>query len=185
LRPRGDEQLQEFMRWITVTHVRRHHGHHGGISGHLYQGRYKHFCVEEDAYFLALCRYVEANPLRGRLVAEAQSWPWSSLHQRLHRVENPPVKGWPLDRPRNWTSLVNEAPGEGELKQMREHVIRDRPLGTLAWMRKMAVRQQLEQTLRPRGRPPGPLEALSARQRRRRKAEAEGGLRSEREVTPL
>src|ERR1700693_2465779 len=41
LRPRGDKQLQEFMRWITVTHVRRHHGHHGGISGHLYQGRYR------------------------------------------------------------------------------------------------------------------------------------------------
>jgi putative transposase len=158
------------MRWITVTHVRRHHGHHGGISGHLYQGRYKHFCVEEDSYFLALCRYVEANPRRARLVSEAQRWPWSSLHQRLNRMENPPVREWPLDRPRNWTILVNEALDDTELQRMREHVIRDRPLGTLPWMRKMAIRQHLEQTMRPRGRPPAPVESLSPRQRRRRLA---------------
>jgi REP-associated tyrosine transposase len=31
LRPRGERQLQEFMRWLTVTHVRRHQGHHCGV----------------------------------------------------------------------------------------------------------------------------------------------------------
>ena len=80
LRPRGDDQLQRFMSWLTVTHVRRHHERHGGGSGHLYQGRYKHFCVQQDDYFLTLCRYVEANPLRARLVERAERWPWSSLH---------------------------------------------------------------------------------------------------------
>jgi putative transposase len=172
LRPRAEKQLQEFMRWITVTHVRRHHGHHGGASGHLYQGRYKHFCVEEDSYFLTLCRYVEANPLRARLVAEAQDWQWSSLHQRLAGDGNPPLADWPVDRPRNWPAVVNEAMGEPELKRVREHVERDRPLGTSSWMRKMAVRQHVEQTLRPRGRPPAPIESLSLRQRRRRLADA-------------
>ncbi len=162
------------MRWITVTHVRRHHGHHGSAGGHLYQGRYKHFCVEEDFYFLTLCRYVEANPLRVRLVADARRWPWSSLHQRLNRVKNPPLADWPLDRPRHWTALVNETMDPTELKRLREHVVRDRPLGTDSWMRKMAARQHLEQTLRPRGRPPRPVESLSPRQRRRRAAKADG-----------
>jgi len=172
LRPRAEKQLQEFMRWITVTHVRRHHGYHDGNSGHLYQGRYKHFCVEEDSHFLTLCRYVEANPLRAQLVADAEVWPWSSLHQRLHHWQNPPLADWPMERPRNWTAVVNEALGETELKHLREHVIRDRPLGTSTWMRKMATRQHLEQTLRPRGRPPAPMESLSPRQCRRRLAKA-------------
>ncbi len=175
LRPLAEGQLQEFMRWITVTHVRRHHGHYGGKSGHLYQGRYKHFCVEEDSYILTLCRYVEANPLRGRLVTGAEKWPWSSLHQRVHRLGNPPLADWPVDRPRNWTAVVNEVMGDTELKVLREHVVRDRPLGTSVWMRKMAARLHVEQTLRSRGRPLAPIESLSPRQRRRRLAKADGG----------
>jgi putative transposase len=175
LRPRGEGQLQEFMRWLTVTHVRRHHGHHGGISGHLYQGRYKHFCVQEDSYFLTLCRYVEANPGRARLVTRSEQWPWSSLHQRLNRKPLPPLADWPVERPRRWTSLVNEAMEPPELKRLREHVVRDRPLGTVAWMQKIAARQGLEQTLHPRGRPARPVELLSVRQRRRRRAGGQNG----------
>src|SRR4051794_21209388 len=69
LRPRADRALADLMRWVGVTHVRRHHAHHhtsGG--GHLYQGRYKSFPVEDDRHFLVLCRYVESNPLRAKLV---------------------------------------------------------------------------------------------------------------------
>lgn len=174
LRPRGEDQLQQFMRWLTVTHVRRHHGHYGQATGHLYQGRYKHFCVEADDYFLNLCRYVEANALRGKLVSQAQQWPWSSLHQRLHRVAEPPLCDWPMDRPRAWTALVNEAMPQEQLQQMREHLKRDRPLGSEKWTKAIAARLGLEQTLRPRGRPERPMESLSPRQRRRREAKLIG-----------
>src|ERR1041384_2394181 len=57
LRPRSKKALARFMLFLTVTHVRRHHKHHRADPGHLYQGRYKSFPVEEDDYFLALCRY--------------------------------------------------------------------------------------------------------------------------------
>ncbi len=172
VRPRGARQLQEFMRWITVTHVRRHHAHHDEDSGHLYQGRYKHFCVEEDSYFLTLCRYVEANPLRAGLCRRADAWAWSSLHQRVNRQPLPPLAQWPMPRPRDWLGLVNETMEAPELKRMREHVVRDRPLGTTAWVRRMAAAQGVEQTLNRRGRRAGPLESLSPRQRRRREKQA-------------
>jgi len=103
------------MQWISVTHVRRHHGFHGQASGHLYQGRYKSFCVRDDEHFLTVCRYVEANPLRARLVKRAQEWRWSSLHRRLRRIDEPPLSDWPVDRPAGWTGLVNEALAESEL----------------------------------------------------------------------
>ena len=174
LRPLGENQLQEFMRWITVTHVRRHHGHHGQSSGHLYQGRYKHFCVQDDSYFLTLCRYVEANALRAGLVDRSQDWRWSSLHQRLKRVKVPILTEWPVDRPGNWTGLVNRQMEEKALNQVRQCVVRDRPLGSTVWVRKMAGRLGLSQTLRDRGRPARPIETLSPRQRRRRMAMESG-----------
>jgi putative transposase len=77
VRPRTDVALGRLMGWVGVTHVRRHleHYHRRG-AGHLYRGRYKSFPVAEDGYFLALCRYVEANPLRAKLVKRANQWRW-------------------------------------------------------------------------------------------------------------
>ena len=70
LRPRSDAALADLMRWVGVTHVRRHHAHHHTTGGgHLYQGRYKSFPVQDDSHFLTLCRYVEANALRAGLVS--------------------------------------------------------------------------------------------------------------------
>ncbi len=67
VRPRTDEALGRLMGWVGVTHVRRHQEHyHRRGAGHLYQGRYKSFPVAEDDYFLMLCRYVEANPVRAK-----------------------------------------------------------------------------------------------------------------------
>lgn len=47
-------------------------------SGHLFQGRFKAHLVEEDGYFLEISRYLHLNPVRARLVARPEEWPWSS-----------------------------------------------------------------------------------------------------------
>jgi hypothetical protein len=69
---------------------------------------------------------------------------------------------------------VNQALPEAQLMQVRQSVERDRPLGSEAWMKKMAAKLGLEQSLRPRGRPRKPMEKLSARQKRRREREKSG-----------
>jgi REP element-mobilizing transposase RayT len=71
--PRRDEDLSEYMRWLTVTHTQRWHAHHHTAgTGPIYQGRFKSFPVQEDEHFLAVCRYVERNALRARLVKKAE-----------------------------------------------------------------------------------------------------------------
>lgn len=75
-----DGQLGAFMQRLTVTHVRRWHAHrHSAGGGHVYQGPYKSFPVQDDGHFLVVARYVERNPLRAGLVARAEDWRWSSL----------------------------------------------------------------------------------------------------------
>jgi putative transposase len=69
LSPHKGEDLPKFMRWLTHTHTQRYHAYYKTIGGgHVYQGRYKSFLVDRDAYFLQACRYVERNPLRAGLV---------------------------------------------------------------------------------------------------------------------
>jgi putative transposase len=97
------------MGWVGVTRVRRHHQHyHTRGGGHLYQGRFKNFPVEEEVCFLRLCRYVEANSLRARLVSRAEDWPWDGLYARRQRGKPFTLSAWPVDRPRNWAAEVNE-----------------------------------------------------------------------------
>ena len=67
--PREDGELSRFTGWLTLTHTQRWHAHrHSTGSGHLYQGRFKSFPVQDDAHFFTVCRYVERNALRANLV---------------------------------------------------------------------------------------------------------------------
>jgi putative transposase len=153
LRPRSDDALGRFMGWVGVTHVRRHHAHYRTAGGgHLYQGRFKSFPVQDDAHFLTLCRYVEANPLRARRVKSAQAWRWSSLTPRTSAATLVPAP-WPVDRPRNWKALVNRPIAEAEEARIRLSIARQRPYGGAEWVTRTAKRLGLEWTLHPRGRP--------------------------------
>ena len=49
VRPTTDQQVTDFFRWLTHTHTMRWHAHYKTQgTGHLYQGRFKSFPIEED-----------------------------------------------------------------------------------------------------------------------------------------
>src|SRR5260370_32063674 len=70
--PQRDGQLTAFLRWLTHTHTQRWHAHyHSAGTGHLYQGRFKSFPVQEDEHLYTVLRYVERNPVRAGVVRRA------------------------------------------------------------------------------------------------------------------
>lgn len=153
--PRLDGDLSNYMRLVTLTHTQRWHAHRATAgSGHLYQGRFKSFAVQDDAHFLTVCRYVEANALRANLVRRAEEWRWCSLW-RAHRGEADqlPYLDWPVARPRDWTEYVNQAGAKSEIESVRDCARRGTPYGHKAWAQVVAKKLGLECTLRPRGRP--------------------------------
>lgn len=156
LRPLQDGEMSRFLRWVSGTHTMRFHAHyHTAGEGHVYQGRYKSFPIQEDEHFLTVCRYVERNALRAELVRKAQSWRWGSLWRWLQKVEPDPrlLSPWPIPRAANWTQKVNEPLTEPELARVRLSTLRGRPFGESAWVESVVKQSGLESTLRPRGRP--------------------------------
>jgi len=154
--PRKDGDLTAFMRWLTITHTQRHHAHyHTAGQGHLYQGRFKSFAVQEDHHFLMLMRYVHSNPLRAKLVARAEQWAWSTLSGRIERDRRwqEVIAPWPVPRPRNWPQIVNGTQDEAEQRAIRTSITRSRPLGSDDWTARTVARLGLDWTVRPRGRP--------------------------------
>ena len=151
--PRGDGELSEFMRWMTVTHTQRWHAaHRTAGTGPLYQGRFKSFPIQEDEHLLTVLRYVERNALRANLVKCAEDWRWSSLWHRV-RGDLTVVDQGPLVLPANWLLHVQSAQTEAELAALRRSVLRGNPFGEKWWQERTARRLGLESTLRARGRP--------------------------------
>ena len=85
----GKEPLERMMKSI-------HSGYAGWFNrgkkrrqGPVFAGRYRAILVEEDAYLLALVRYVHNNPVRARIVDEARRSNWSSHRAYVGDVEAP------------------------------------------------------------------------------------------------
>ena len=150
--PRQDGDLSRFMQWLLTAHVRRYHRHYRS-DGHVWQGRFKAFPIQQDDHLVTVLRYIERNPLRAELVAHAEDWLWSSLRGRETKG-GVPVVASPVPLPRQWARWVNEPMTDAEVESIRRSVNRGTPFGTEAWARRMAERLGLEASLRPRGRPP-------------------------------
>jgi putative transposase len=151
--PREDGELSRWMHWLMTTHVRRYQGRHRS-SGHVWQGRFKAFPIQEDEHLLTVLRYIERNPLRAGLVERAEAWPWSSLRW-LSSPEGAPVRLEPGTVPRGtlWVEGVNAVTADIDLDNIRQSVRRDRPFGTSGWTVETAQALSLEYSLRSRGRP--------------------------------
>jgi putative transposase len=150
------EEVSDFFRWLTLTHTQRWHAHHHTSgTGHLYQGRFKSFPIEQDEHFYTVTRYVERNPLRAGLVDRAEAWRYGSLALRLDatREERAVLADWPVALPRTWVAHVNQAQTESEAEAVRKCIARGAPYGGEAWTKRTVASLGLEHTQRPRGRP--------------------------------
>ena len=154
IRPLVDGQLSTFMHWLSTKHTQGWQATHGCIgTGCVYQGRFKSIPVCSDAHFLRLCRYVERNPLRAGLVADAEDWPWSSLSQRQGLRRPVRLGEWPVPQPNAWIGFVNEEVENAETEEIRSAIRRGSPYGSQAWREQMGTRLGLMGTIRPVGRP--------------------------------
>ena len=154
--PRTDGELSGLIGWLTLTHTQRWHAHRRSAgSGHVYQGRFKSFPIQDDDHFLTVARYVERNALRANHVRRAEEWRWGSLYrwQRGFSEDKELLAAWPLPRRPNWVELVNSPQTEAEMQAVHQSIQRGSPFGDERWTDRLVRRMGLESTLRRRGRP--------------------------------
>jgi REP element-mobilizing transposase RayT len=72
--PAGDDDLSPWMQWLLTTHVHGYRKRYRG-SGHVWQGRFKAFPVDQDDHLRTVLRYVERR--------SAPSLGWSRLPRSL------------------------------------------------------------------------------------------------------
>jgi len=80
--------LSRAIQWLGVSYTgwfnRRHKR-----SGHLFQGRFKSFLIQDDHYFTALCYYIHGNPVRAGIAKEVTGYAWSSARAYADKGSGP------------------------------------------------------------------------------------------------
>ncbi|MEX0819997.1 MAG: transposase [Pirellulaceae bacterium] len=153
--PRKAGDLSLWVQWLLTSHVHRYHGTYDS-SGHVWQGRFKSFPIQQDEHLLTAIRYVEQNPVRAKTipVRKAERWPWSSASTVTPaNAERPTLHAGPVPRGKEWLEQIKQPLGEEELAALRESVARGKPFGSERWAKRTATKLGLESSLRPRGRP--------------------------------
>jgi putative transposase len=125
-----------------------------GRTGTLWEGRFKSSLVDSERYLLACYRYIELNPVRAGMVADASSYQWSSLGSngfgRADGVITPHPAYLQLhpqqdERQARYRAFLMEGISDDELAAIRTYAQRQRALGTDKFRK--AIEQQLGRTV--------------------------------------
>jgi putative transposase len=97
--PESEEGLPRMMQAVGRRYVRYFNDRYGR-SGTLWEGRFRSTPIQSERHLLACMVYLDLNPVRAGLVAEASQYAWSShLHwigRRVDRLLTPHARFWEL-----------------------------------------------------------------------------------------
>jgi putative transposase len=123
------------------------------LRGHLWQGRFSSFILDEN-YLLACTQYLEINPARAEMIKKSEAWRWSSAGAHLRGEDDILVKVKPLlamiKSP--WKKFLSFGIQESEVDLFRKHERTWRPIGDDAFIDRLE--RLLDRPLKPRK--PGP-----------------------------
>jgi putative transposase len=90
-----------------------------GWRGYLWQGRFASFPMDE-AHVHACLRYVELNPVRARLAARPEDWPWSSARAHLGlAADNLTDLAAAAERVDDWRAFLDAGLGDEACETIR------------------------------------------------------------------
>ena len=136
-------------RWANFVNAR------GRWRGHLFDGRFASVVMDE-AHLHAAIRYVALNPVRARLAARAQDWPWSSTRAHLAGEDDGLVTVRPvLDRVESFASLIETEADDPAFTALRAAETTGRPLGAADFVADLERRLGRPIARRAPGRKPG------------------------------
>jgi putative transposase len=161
LRPEPGQSISRILQSLTIAHTWRYHKRRR-TSGHVWQGRFKSPVIQDDSHLLVVLRYIEANPLRARMVADPADYRWSSFLHHGTGQDDPLLSPFPeweelgrteAERRQRWRAKVRADQKESELVAVRQALRSGRPFGDSEWTERMAKRLNIDLNPRPRGRP--------------------------------
>ena len=148
-------QGRRFVAWFNQRH---------GRSGTLWEGRFRAALIDSECYFMSCMRYIDLNPVRAGIVSSCREFNWSShahyIGERTDSLITEHALFWalgntPFERDAAYKDLFAQELAVADQKALTDSVLKGLPLGSTAFLARLA-----KQTNRPlqagkRGRPVG------------------------------
>ena len=168
LTPQKEAAVSTMMQAIGRSYVRLFNQLHGR-SGTLWEGRYRSTLVQSERYLLACMVYIDLNPVRAGMVAQAADHPWSShahyLGRRVDRLITPHPLFWdlgntPFAREAAYRDLVGAGVSPPQQEALTRAALTGWALGSDAFLKDLQEGTPRRIAPGQRGRPPGPVPAV-------------------------
>ncbi|OOG51472.1 transposase [Polaromonas sp. C04] len=159
--PESAEALPQMMQAVGRRYV-RYFNDAQGRSGTLWEGRYRSTLIQTERYLLACMVYIDLNPVRAGLVAEARDYPWSSYAHnvglRADRLITPHPLYWalgntPFAREAAYAELVRAGVDAKQQAALTESALRGWALGEPDFVADLQRRTQRRVSKAQAGRP--------------------------------
>ena len=159
--PQTADGLPQMMQAVGRRYV-RHFNDAQGRSGTLWEGRYKSTLIQSDRYLLACMAYIDLNPVRAGMVAQAADYPWSSHGHytglRSDRLITPHPLYWelgntPFAREVAYADLVRCGVTERQQADLTQSALRGWALGEADFVADLQKKTERRVMKRRAGRP--------------------------------
>ena len=159
--PSTIESLPLVMQAVGRRYVRFFNGWYQR-TGSLWEGRYKSTLIETERYLLTCMAYIDLNPVRAGMVAQAADYRWSS-HRHfvglgVDRLVTPHALYWelgntPFAREAAYAALVNAGVSAHQQEALTQSTLRGWALGESGFMDELQKNTPRRLTQAKAGRP--------------------------------
>jgi putative transposase len=159
--PDSAEALPHMMQAVGRSYV-RYFNDRQGRTGTLWEGRYRSTLIQTERYLLTCMAYIDLNPVRAGLVAEARDYPWSShghyVGLRIDKRITPPPLIWelgntPFAREAAYADLVRAGISPEQQKALTQSALSGWALGEPDFVADLQKRTERRVSKTQAGRP--------------------------------
>src|SRR5665647_189717 len=159
--PQTSDGLPQMMQAVGRRYV-RYFNDTQKRSGTLWEGRYKSTLIQSDRYLLACMAYIDLNPVRAALVAQAGDYSWSSYGhysgQRIDKLITPHALVWelgntPFAREAAYAELVQSGISPVKQAALTDSALRGWALGEPDFLADLQKRTKRRASKSTAGRP--------------------------------
>jgi len=120
-------------------------------TGRLWECRFYSSLVDREEYLWSVCKYIERNPVRAKIVNNPTQYAWSSANKIGKNDMFESI--WDESQKMEYSEYLNRPENEEQVCLIRKNTHSGRPIGSAEFIERMSKILNIDLSTRPKGRP--------------------------------
>jgi len=148
--PEHDDSLARAMQKLSLRFT-QHINKKYKRTGRLWECRFHSSVVDKEGYLWTVCRYIERNPVRAKIVSKPSQYEWSSASK--NRRSDIVKSVWSEAEKQEYTDYLNGPEDKDQIDVIKKQTYSGKPIGSSKFIDHMAKILKMDLNVKPRGRP--------------------------------